>query len=91
LYINHFFIIKGMVSTIQLASTSGSDYGTGIKVAPMTDEVVTNAKTCFWVNGTKAAPLDIQPAVPDTTSFSVIQFNNFIQLWNVESQIIISL
>ena len=59
-----------MVSTIQLAST-GSDYGTGIKVAPLTDEVVTNARTCFWVNGTKQAPLEIQPAIPDTTTFSV--------------------
>ena len=46
----------GMVSTIQLAPTSSSDAGVAIKIAPLTDETVTNAKTCFWVNGTTLAP-----------------------------------
>lgn len=61
----------GMVSTIQLAPTTSTSYGTGIKIAPMTDEVQTNAKTCFWVNGTKDSPLSIQGVIPDTTEFSV--------------------
>jgi hypothetical protein len=62
----------GMVSTIQLAPTSSSDYGIGIKVAPMTDEKVTNARTCFWMNGTKDAPVTLQSVIPDTTEFSFI-------------------
>lgn len=61
-----------MVSTIQLAPTTSSDYGTGIKVAPMTDEQQTNVKTCFWLNGTKDSPVAIQSVIPDTTSFSFI-------------------
>ena len=62
----------GMVSTIQLAPTSSADYGIGIKVTPMTNEEVTNAKTCFWLNGTKDAPVTLQSVIPDTTSFDVI-------------------
>lgn len=61
----------GMVSTIQLAPTTSTTYGTGIKVAPMTDEVQTNVKTCFWINGTKDSPLTLQSVIPDTTDFSV--------------------
>ena len=45
-----------MVTTIQLAPTTSTDFGVGIKIAPLTDETVTNSKTCFWVNGTQAAP-----------------------------------
>ncbi len=48
-----------MVSTIQLAPTSSSDSGIAIKIAPLTDETVTNARTCFWVNGTEQAPSKI--------------------------------
>jgi len=62
----------GMVSTIQLAPTSSSDAGVAIKIAPLTDETVTNAKTCFWVNGTTLAPTSIQSVIPDTTDFSFI-------------------
>lgn len=62
----------GMVSTIQVAPTSSVDFGTGIKVAPLTDEVQTNAKTCFWVNGTKDAPITLQSVIPDTTQFTFI-------------------
>lgn len=62
----------GMVSTIQLAPTTSTTYGTGIKVAPMTDEVQTNVKTCFWMNGTKDSPVTIQSVIPDTTDFSVL-------------------
>lgn len=62
----------GMVSTIQLAPTSSSDYGTGIKVTPMTDEEQTNVKTCFWLNGTQSSPVTLQSVIPDTTSFEYI-------------------
>lgn len=67
----------GMVSTIQLAPTTSTTYGTGIKVAPMTDEVQTNVKTCFWMNGTKDSPVQIQSVIPDTTDFSVILYLPF--------------
>lgn len=61
-----------MVSTIQLAPTSPTDFGIGIKISPMTDEVQTNVKTCFWINGTKEEPLSIQGVIPDTREFTVI-------------------
>jgi hypothetical protein len=61
----------GMVSTIQLAPTTSTGAGTAIKVAPMTDEVQTNVKKCFWMNGTQDAPVGLQSAIPDTTSFTV--------------------
>lgn len=61
----------GMVSTIQLAPSSPSDLGTGIKVAPMTDETVTNAKTCFWINGTEGNPVTLQSVIPDFSTFTV--------------------
>lgn len=63
---------NGMVNTIQLAPSDSSTYGTGIKVAPMTDEVQTNVKTCFWINGTSEAPLTLQSVIPDTTDFTFI-------------------
>ena len=60
-----------MVSTIQLQSNSATDFGVGIKVAPMTTETVLNAKTCFWMNGTSDSPVTIQPILPDATNFTV--------------------
>jgi len=62
----------GMVSTVQLAPTSSVDFGTGIKIAPMTNEEVTNVKTCFWINGTSEAPLAIQSVLPELTEFNFI-------------------
>ena len=62
----------GMETTIQLAPTSAKDFGAGIKIAPMTDEVQTNVRTCFWINGTKDAPIEIQRAIPDASDFTVI-------------------
>lgn len=67
----------GMETTIQLAPTTSTDFGTGIKIAPMTDEAQTNVKTCFWVNGTKDAPLDIQGTLPDLTDFTVNNIPKF--------------
>ena len=61
-----------MVSTIQLQSNSNTDYGVGIKVSPMTTETVLNAKTCFWMNGSADSPVEIQPVLPDTTNFTVL-------------------
>jgi C1A family cysteine protease len=63
---------NGMVNTIQLAPTSKKDFGTGIKIAPMTDESVTNAKTCFWINGTSDAPLAVQSVLPELTEFEFL-------------------
>lgn len=71
-YASRIDFYNGMVKTIQLAPTSRTDYGVGIKVTPMTDEHVTNAKTCFWVNGTSDAPLAIQSVLPDMTDFYLI-------------------
>jgi hypothetical protein len=62
----------GMVNTVQLAPKNPSSYGSGIKVVPMTDEVQTNVKTCFWLNGTEEAPVEIQSVLPDTTGFTFI-------------------
>jgi len=74
-----------MVSTIQLAPTSSSDYGIGIKVTPMTDEQQTNVKTCFWLNGTKDAPVTLQSVIPDTTSFEVYySFLSWIVIFNLK-------
>ena len=61
-----------MESTIQLAPTSDTTFGTGIKIVPMTDEQQTNVKTCFWINGTEEAPLAIQSVLPDTSDFTLI-------------------
>lgn len=61
----------GMVSTIQLAPSSSSDLGVGIKVAPLTTEEVTNAKTCFWLNGTAGNPVTLQSVIPDFSTFTV--------------------
>jgi hypothetical protein len=61
----------GMVSTIQLQSNSDTDYGVGIKVAPMTTETILNGKTCFWMNGTADAPVEIQSVLPDSSNFTV--------------------
>ena len=62
----------GMETTIQLQPTSSKDFGTGIKIAPMTDEIQTNVRTCFWINGTKEDPIQIQSAIPDISFFTVI-------------------
>jgi hypothetical protein len=61
----------GMVSTIQLAPTTSTSFGTAIKVVPVTNEVQTNVKKCFWMNGTQNASVTLQNVIPDTTSFSV--------------------
>lgn len=68
----------GMETTIQLAPTSSKDFGTGIKIAPMTDEVQTNVRTCFWINGTKENPVEIQRAIPDTSEFTVFFYSQFL-------------
>ncbi len=65
---------NGMVNTVQLAPTKKTDFGVGIKIAPMTDEEVTNARTCFWINGTSEAPLAIQSVIPSLDEFEVSSF-----------------
>lgn len=73
-YASRIDFYNGMINTIQLAPSSDKDYGVGIKVVPMTDEHVTNARTCFWVNGTSDAPLAIQSVLPSLTEFDVSFF-----------------
>jgi hypothetical protein len=63
---------NGMVSTIQIKGDGEDSFGSGIKIAPLTDETQTNVKTCFWVNGTEKAPVDLQSVIPDTTDFKFI-------------------
>jgi hypothetical protein len=60
-----------MESTIQLAPSNVGDLGVGIKVTPLTDEEVTNVKTCFWINGTVGNPVTLQSVIPDFTDFTV--------------------
>jgi C1A family cysteine protease len=56
-----------MVKTYQL-STSGP-YGTSLKIAPVTTETETNARTCLQVNGTSEYTIEPQTILPDLTNF----------------------
>lgn len=68
---------SGTVSTIQLAPTTSSSFGTGIKISPMTTEDQFNVKTCFWMNGTQDSPLDIQSVLPDLSNFTLVGKTNY--------------
>lgn len=48
------------------------EFGTHFMIAPMTNEVVINQKTCFALNGTSDAPVSPQKILPDTTGFKVL-------------------
>jgi C1A family cysteine protease len=80
----------GMVSTIQLAPSSSKDFGTGIKIIPMTTEQESNIKTCIWLNGTNDAPVTLQSVIPDTTDFAYIGISTWkgytVDQWQTVTQ-----
>lgn len=59
-----------MVKTFQLSNEG--NYGSSIKVAPVTTESVTNNEVCLQVNGTSDMKIQPQTIVPDTTGMEVI-------------------
>ncbi|XP_050355875.1 digestive cysteine proteinase 2 isoform X2 [Nymphalis io] len=62
-----------MVKTYQLSAPVYPQYGTSIKIAPVTTEKVLNHDTCLQVNGTKNEDIKIQSVLPDMTDFKYIE------------------
>ncbi len=58
-----------MDKTYQL--TNEGQFGTMLKVVPMTDENVMNQINCFAVNGSHDAPVTVQSILPDLTDFKL--------------------
>lgn len=68
----------GMVKTYQLRHEG--DFGTSLKVAPVSTNEELNKDTCLQVNGTKENVVEIQDILPDTQNFTLIStemFQNF--------------
>ncbi|CAH0550447.1 unnamed protein product [Brassicogethes aeneus] len=59
-----------MVKTLQIRNFK--NYGTSLKIAPVTNEEVTNSKTCLQVNGTAEASIEPQSILPVTEGFELI-------------------
>ncbi|XP_069676606.1 digestive cysteine proteinase 1 [Periplaneta americana] len=60
----------GMVKTYQISKYG--NFGTSLKVAPVTTEKVENKETCLQVNGTKDNKIEPQSILPDLTGFKLI-------------------
>lgn len=58
-----------MVQTYQLSGKG--EFGTSLKVAPMTTEKELNAIKCFQVNGTQDEKIKPQSTLPDLSGFQV--------------------
>lgn len=58
-----------MVKTFQLAQKG--QYGSSIKVAPVTTESITNQETCLEVNGTTSSKIEPQSILPDASKMEV--------------------
>ncbi|CAH0403176.1 unnamed protein product [Chilo suppressalis] len=61
-----------MVKTYQLSSKVYPQYGTSIKIAPVTTEKVMNQETCLQVNGSADNSMDIQTVLPNMDDFKYI-------------------
>ncbi|CAH2217695.1 jg26614, partial [Pararge aegeria aegeria] len=61
-----------MVKTYQLAASVYPEFGTSIKIAPVTTEKVQNQDTCLQVNGTKGESINVQTVLPDMTDFKYV-------------------
>lgn len=70
--------ISGISKTIQRGDMF--DFGTHFMVAPMTNEVVINQKTCFVLNGTKDQPAAPQSILPDVSTFKVYSHSFLLTL-----------
>ncbi|CAD7080373.1 unnamed protein product [Hermetia illucens] len=57
----------GMVKTYQL--THEHDFGTSLKLAPISTDSELNKETCLQVNGTRESPVEIQAILPNAKSF----------------------
>lgn len=59
----------GMVKTYQL--TRRGQYGTSLKVAPVTTESDLNKVTCLQVNGSESNAIEVQSVLPDPKDFQL--------------------
>lgn len=66
----------GMVKTYQLAGEG--DFGTMLKLAPITTKTETNKLTCLQVNGTKNEAVQIQSILPDAKPFQLVGTETFL-------------
>ncbi|SPP76476.1 digestive cysteine proteinase 1 [Drosophila guanche] len=66
----------GMVKTYQLAGEG--DYGTLLKLAPITTHEEMNKLTCLQVNGTSDQKVEIQSILPDAKPFQLIGTETFL-------------
>lgn len=57
----------GMVKTYQL--TRSGDFGTALKIAPVTTDEEPNKITCLQVNGTSDSRIETQSILPDVRNF----------------------
>nr|AZG05361.1 digestive cysteine proteinase 1 [Matsumurasca onukii] len=67
-----------LVKTYQLSGQG--QYGTSIKIAPMTTEEEANVYRCFQVNGSQEVKISPQSVLPDLTNFTLVGqeiVNNF--------------
>lgn len=58
-----------MVQTYQL--TKEGEYGTSLKVAPVTTRETLNKQTCLQVNGSDDNPISVQSILPNTKDFKL--------------------
>ncbi|XP_016974481.1 digestive cysteine proteinase 1 [Drosophila rhopaloa] len=66
----------GMVKTYQLAGEG--QFGTLLKLAPITTHSETNKLTCLQVNGTADQAVEIQSILPDAKPFSLVGTETFL-------------
>lgn len=60
----------GTVKTYQLSGES--EFGTSLKVAPVSTEQELNKITCLEVNGTAQRPIETQSVLPDCRNFQFV-------------------
>lgn len=65
----------GMVKTYQLKNYG--QYGTSLKIAPVTTEEDLNVNQCLQVNGTNELSIQTQSVLPNLTGFECIGKLNF--------------
>ncbi|KAH8354079.1 hypothetical protein KR084_006631 [Drosophila pseudotakahashii] len=66
----------GMVKTYQLAGEG--QFGTLLKLAPITTKTEDNKLTCLQVNGTADQVVEIQSILPDAKPFSLVGTESFL-------------
>ncbi|KAL7732364.1 hypothetical protein ACLKA6_004347 [Drosophila palustris] len=66
----------GMVKTYQLAGEG--QYGTSLKLAPVTTRDALNKLSCLQVNGTAEQTVEIQSILPDAKPFQLIGTETFL-------------